>query len=115
MLPMRATTDKDYIDARLEATAARLEGVVRENEAQLKTLEQTLQSTAQSLRADYAAQSAQLEANFHRAQSEMIKWVAATCIGSSALTIAAMSFLLSNYTPKTPAPIIVYAQPAPAR
>jgi hypothetical protein len=88
---------------------------VRENEAQLKTLEQTLQSTAQSLRADYAAQSAQLEANFHRAQSEMINWVAATCIGSSALTIAAMFFMLSNYTPKTPAPIIVYAQPAPAR
>jgi hypothetical protein len=103
---MRATTDKDYIDAKLEATAARLEGAVRENEAQIKALEQ-------SVRADLAAQSAQLEANFHRTQSEIIKWVAATCIGSSALTIAAMSFMLSTYTPKSPAPIIVYAQPAP--
>jgi len=119
-------TDKDYIDARLEATVARFAGELNAHEltlnGRLDALAQTMTAGFKSLHEEIETRAlrneayiAQVEANVHKAIANLIKWVVATVLGSMVGTISIMSFLVTNAAPKTPnVPIIVYAQPAPA-
>ncbi|CAN7304353.1 hypothetical protein LJR289_001514 [Pseudoduganella sp. LjRoot289] len=130
---MAASTDKDYIDAKLEGTSAHLLGEVRlanaefagnlkeyqaQSIARMDMLDQTIKSGILSARDELNTKLALIEANVYRVQSEIIRWVVGAIIGGAAVTISATSFLLSSAGLKCPpasaAPVVVYAQPAPA-
>ena len=130
---MNATTDKDYIDARLEGTSAHalgdarlanaeLAGSLKEYQAQsiarMDMLELTLKTELKSTQDEMSTKLALLEANVHRILSEVIKWVVGAVIGGATVTISVTSFLLGSTgfkAPNPPAtPIVVYVQPAPA-
>lgn len=128
---MSAVTDKDYIDAKLQAASAQMLGEVRQASAEvignlkeyqaqsiarMTAMEQTMRSGATSLEDGIDTRFAQFEANLQRALSETIKWVAGTVIAGVTVSVSVTSFLLHNAGPKSApvAPIVVYAQPAQA-
>lgn len=125
---MSATTDKDYIDAKLQAASAQMLGEVRhanaevvgnlkeyqaQSIARMDAMEQTMRSAAKSLEDGIDTRFAQFEANLQRALSETIKWVAGTVIAGVTVSVSVTSFLLHNTGPKSApiAPIVVYARP----
>lgn len=97
---MNSFSDKDYIDAKLDATVARFTGELKAHEltvnAQLDTLAQ------------------KFETRFAKFESRLIKWVIATVLGGVVLNTSIMTALLLNRPSQGPvAPIVIYAQPAP--
>lgn len=125
------TTDKDYIDAKLQAVIERLNGDARAHQLATDTrfvqLNQTLEAGLKSTQKENELQRAQTEAYLQKvvsevtrsqseitkSQGELIKWVAGISIASAAITISATTLLVTQSTPKSPAPIVIYAQPAP--
>ncbi|NVM74333.1 hypothetical protein FHW83_000093 [Duganella sp. SG902] len=111
---MNSITDKDYVDAKLEATVARFTGELKAHElilgARIDALTQSTDSGFKSLREEF-------EARFAKFETRLIKWVVATVLGGVVLNTSITTALLLNRTPPAPAapvaPIIVYAQPAP--
>lgn len=99
---MNSITDKDYIDARLDATVARFAG-------ELKAHELVVTGRIDALRGEF-------ETRFATFESRLIKWVVATVLGGVVLNTSITTALLLHRPPPPPAPvapIIVYAQPAP--
>ncbi|MYM74849.1 hypothetical protein GTP55_21590 [Duganella sp. FT109W] len=125
------TTDKDYIDAKLQAVIERLNGDARAHQlatdARFVQLNQTLEAGLKSTQKENELQRAQTEAYLQKvvsevtrsqseitkSQGELIKWVAGISIASAAITISATTLLVTQSTPKGPAPIVIYAQPSP--
>jgi len=126
------TNDKDYIDAKLQAIIERLNGDARAHQiatdGRFVQFGQIMESGFASLRKDNEVHRAQTEAYLQKmmgevtksqseitkSQGEIIKWVAAICTASAAITISATTLLVTQSTPKNPAPIVIYSQPAPA-
>ncbi|MYN27304.1 hypothetical protein [Duganella levis] len=126
------TTDKDYIDAKLQAVIERLNGDARAHQLATDTrfvqLNQTLEAGLKSTQKENELQRAQTEAYLQKvvsevtrsqseitkSQGELIKWVAGISIASAAITISATTLLVTQSTPKSPAPIVIYAQPSPS-
>lgn len=132
------SADKDLIDAKLQAVIERMNGDARAHQlatdARFVQLNQTLESGLKSAQKDNELHRAQTEAYLQkvvsevaksqseivksqseitRSQGELIKWVAAISVASAAITISATTLLVTQSTPKNPAPIVIYAQPAP--
>lgn len=130
---MNATTDKDYIDAKLEGTSAYLLGEIRaanaeyvgnlkeyqaQSIARMEMLELTIKAGMKSTQDELMTKLALIEATNYRLQSDIIKWVMGAVISGTAVTISFTSVMLNSSghksTPSAPVPIVVYAQPAPA-
>jgi hypothetical protein len=110
---MRATTDKDYIDARDAA----------------------LMAASQELYARTEARMSEMETRLLHAMADMHKWVAGIVIAGITVTTSVMAYMQNStlnqmqaalgrmqteirriQTPPAPAPappVIIYAQPAP--
>lgn len=112
---MDTPTEKDYIDARFQAILERVSGETKvhqiSTDARLDKLEQTLREESNT-------KYAQLEANFHRGFSEVIKWMVGVVLASTAVSVSAIAVLLLHAMPKpstspSPTPIVIYPQPSP--
>lgn len=100
---------KEVLDARLDTIETRMDGRVA-----------TLAVKMDGKFAGVDAKFAELRTDMHKGFGDMIKWIVGTVVGVAAVTISIMTFMLNNAVPKSaatpaaqPAPIIVYAQPAP--
>lgn len=100
---------KEVLDARLETIETRMDGRVA-----------TFEVKIDGKFAGVDAKFAELRTDMHKGFADMTKWIVGTVIGVAAVTITIMTFVLNNAVPKSaatpaaqPAPIIVYAQPAP--
>jgi hypothetical protein len=112
---MDTPTEKDYVDARLQAILERVSG---ETKAHQISTDARLDKLEQTLREESNTKYAQLEANFHRGISEVIKWTVGVVLASTAISVSAIAVLLLHAMPKptmqpTPTPIVIYPQPAP--
>ena len=104
---MNSTSDKDYIDAKLEAVIAQFTG-------ELKAIELMLNARIDSLEASFNLLREEFEARFAQFESRLIKWVVATVLGGVVLNTSIMTALLLNRPSPAPVtPIVIYAQPAP--
>jgi hypothetical protein len=104
---MNSFTDKDYIDAKLDATVARFTGELRAHEI-------SMNARIDGLSADFRGLRDEFEAKFAKLEGRLIKWVVATVLGGVVLNTSIMTALLLNRSPQAPAaPIVIYAQPAP--
>ncbi|MTV36799.1 hypothetical protein [Duganella radicis] len=110
---MNSITDKDYIDAKLDATVARFTGELKAHElamtGRIDALAQSTDSGFKSIRQEF-------ETRFAKFESRLIKWVVATVLGGVVLNTSITTALLLSRQPPAPAPaapIIIYAQPAP--
>jgi len=108
---MNSITDKDYVDAKLEATVARFTGELKAHElaltARIDGLAQNTDSGFKSIREEF-------ETRFAKFEARLIKWVVATVLGGVVLNTSIMTALLLNRPSPAPVtPIVIYAQPAP--
>lgn len=130
---MSATTDKDYIDARLKAMSdsldQRLETAAAKSDGRLEIIETRMDARVEAIDAKLAAGQASMEqllarkfaefdSTLHKSTADTVKWVAGTVLALGVIGISLMTFLLNNVAPKAPAaapaPLIIYAQPTPA-
>ena len=130
---MSATTDKDYIDARLKAMSdsldQRLETAAAKSDGRLEVIETRMDARVEAIDAKLAAGQASMEqllarkfaefdSTLHKSTADTVKWVAGTVLALGVIGISLMTFLLNNVAPKAPAaapaPLIFYGQPAPA-
>ncbi|WP_219117108.1 hypothetical protein [Janthinobacterium sp. UMAB-56] len=119
---MSATTDKDYIDAKLAAATAQMIGDIKTANAiadgRLATIEARTDGRIASIEEKMIANFARFDATLHKSTADTVKWVAGTVLALGVIGISLMTFLLNNVAPKgpaaAPAPIIIYAQPTPA-
>lgn len=97
---MGTTTDKDYIDAKLETIETKMDG-------RLSSFEAVVDAKFSELRSD-----------MHKGFADMTKWIVGTVIGVAAMSVTIMTFVLNNATPKaqtpSPAPIVIYTTPPAA-
>ncbi len=119
---MDTPTEKDYIDAKLQAILERLNGEAKAHQlstdARLDKLDQTIDTGLKSVREEASTKYAQLEASFHRGQSEVIKWVVGAILASTAVSVSTIAVLLLHSAPKAPptppTSIVIHPQPAAA-
>lgn len=90
-------------------------------DARLETIETRMDGRIATLEAKIDGKFAELRSDMHKGFSDMTKWLVGTVIGVAAVSITIMTFVLNNATPKAAAPtspatapIVIYAQPAPA-
>jgi hypothetical protein len=110
---MDTPTEKDYVDARLQAILERVSG---ETKAHQISTDARLDKLEQTLREESNTKYAQLEANFHRGISEVIKWTVGVVLTSTAISVSSIAVLLLHAMPTippTPTPIVIFPQPAP--
>lgn len=136
---MNATTDKDYIDARLKAMSdsldQRLETAAAKSDGRLEVIETRMDARMAALDAKLAtgiaAMDAKLDANFarfesmlhkstadiHKATTDTLSRVIAIVSGLVGVGIAVIVLVINNMAPKpasvASAPVVIYAQPAP--
>jgi len=91
------TSDKDYIDAKLQAVIERLNGDIRVHQvattARLDKLDHTIERGLQSVREEFSTKLAQVETNFNRAISDAIKWMIGAMVGLTMVSITVTSVL----------------------
>lgn len=112
---MSAPTDKDYIDAKLQAVMEKMNGDIRAHQittdARLEKLEttfslgmQTLESNFQHglelLREEFNTRLAQMENNFHRTLIDVVKWMIGAMVGLTAISVTVTSVLFLRLAPK---------------
>lgn len=128
---MNAPTDKDYIDAKLQAVIERLNGDQRPHQiatdarldkldktieyglqaardefnARFTQIEATLEHGLHAVRDEFNAKLAQVEANFSRALADAIKWMIGTMIALTMLSITVSSILFLHVAPKQAAAV----------
>lgn len=97
---MSATTDKDYIDARLKAMSdsldQRLETAAAKSDGRLEVIETRLDGRLASIEHMLAAKFAALDANVHKTNADTIKWTVGLFITIGLLGLALMTFLINN-------------------
>ncbi|MCY0910888.1 hypothetical protein [Massilia antarctica] len=119
---MNATTDKDYIDAKLLAATNQMIGDIKAanaaSDGRLATIDARMDGRIASIESKMDANFARFDATLQKSTADTVKWVAGVVMGLGVIGISLMTFLLNNVVPKAsstpPAPIIIYAQPAPA-
>lgn len=152
---MSATTDKDYIDAKLEAmtaslngrmelaaakaderlnaaaaksderlnamhaaTDARMEAAAAKADARFEVSEARIDGRIQSIEQLMDKKFAEFDAALHKNNFDLVKWIVGTAIAVIAIATSLATFIMNNTTPKqapvAPAPIVIYAQQAPA-
>ena len=90
----------------MEARLIRLEEFASEARERLARIESRLEQTATK------ADIADIRADMHKASADIARWMIATVI-SLFLGFGGLFFVMSNST-KSPAPIVIYAQPPAA-
>lgn len=120
---MNATTDKDYIDAKLLAATNQMIGDIKAanaaSDGRLATIDARMDGRIASIESKMDANFARFEATIQKSTADTVKWVAGIVMGLGVIGISLMTFLLNNVAPKAPstspapAPIIIYAQPSP--
>lgn len=114
---MNTPTDRDYINAKAEATAATLSADAKEYQAKtnarLDVMDKTMQFGFKSVQDEFAIQIAQLESRILRSQAESLKWIVGSIIGGIAISTSISAVLINNVALKvsSPAPA-VYTQPS---
>lgn len=116
---MSATTDKDYIDARLKAMSdsldQRLETAAVKSDGRLEVIETRMDGRMASIESSMRASFAEFGAAQSKNNADVLKWIVATGLTVIGLSVAALTFIITNARPKaplaTPAPIVIYAQP----
>lgn len=97
---MSATTDKDYIDARLKAMSdsldQRLETAAVKSDGRLEVIETRMDGRVASIEHMLAAKFAALDANVHKTNADTIKWTVGLFITIGLLGLALMTFLINN-------------------
>lgn len=97
---MSATTDKDYIDARLKAMSdsldQRLETAAAKSDGRLEVIETRLDGRIASIEHMLAAKFAALDANVYKTNADTIKWTVGLFITIGLLGLALMTFLINN-------------------
>jgi hypothetical protein len=92
-------------DGRMEARIAHLETFAADAKERLVKIETRLDQTA-------------TKSDLLEMSTSLVKWVVGSALGLGVSAITVTTFVLNNAAPKTapaaPAPIIIYAQPAPA-
>lgn len=114
---MSATTDKNYIDSRLETIAAKLSGDAATHQvkvdARLESMNETLKSGLKSIQEEMGTKLAQIGGANDKAHTELLKWTAGAIFTGVAVSVSLLSFVLSR-TSEKPAPqppVMIYAQP----
>lgn len=116
---MSSTTDKDYIDARLNAMAAsldqRLETAAAKSDGRLEVIETRIDGRLASIESSMRASFAEFGAIQSKNNAETLKWIVATGLIIGGLGLGCLTFIANNFTTKQPAqPVAAQAQPAPA-
>ncbi|WGG48628.1 hypothetical protein [Rugamonas sp. DEMB1] len=103
-----AEGDPSY-DGTMEARLTKLEEFASDAKERLAKIEVRLDQTATK------ADIADVRADLHALTLTMVKWIVGTVSGLGIAGITIMTFVLNNAVPKSaaPAPIVIYAQPAP--
>ena len=120
---MNAPSDKDYIDARYDTVNERVNSEMRllhtEMAARFEKVEQRIAAEGRAIRDEVNLKLAQMEANIARGQQELLKgqndllkWIVGALIATAAISISAISVILTQATPRSAAPIVIYAPPA---
>lgn len=124
---MNAPTDKDYIDAKLQAVIEKMNGDIRAHQlttdARLDKLDETVahglqtldfritqvesnfQHELQLLREEFNAKLAQMETNFHRSQIDVMKSTIGSMVALTAVSVTVTSVLFLNLSRKEEAPL----------
>lgn len=128
---MNAPTDKDYIDAKLQAVIEKMNGDISahqlKTDARLDKLEETVahglqtldlrmtqaeshfQHELQLLREEFNAKLAQMESNFHRSQIDVLKWTVGSMVALTAMSVTVTSVLFLNLSRKEAVPLKSHA------
>lgn len=118
---MNATTDKDYIDARLKAMSdsldQRLETAAAKSDGRLEVIETRMDGRIASIESSMRASFAEFGAAQSKNNADVLKWIVATGLTVIGISLTALTFIITNARPKAPAaptaPLVIYAQPAP--
>lgn len=125
---MNAPTDKDYIDAKLQAVMEKINGDIRAHQlatdARLERIERKIEDGQESLRAEFNLKLAELESNlksdFQRTLIDVMKWMIGAMAGLTAISVTVSSVLFIRLAPKDDAPVmprvsaVSNPRPAPA-
>lgn len=87
----------------MEARLIKLEEFASETRERLAKIELRLEQTATK------ADIADIRADMHKASNDVLRWMIATSVGLF-VGFGGLFFVMSNST-KSPAPIVIYAQP----
>ena len=122
---MNANSDKDYIDAKTEATRAGLDGRLAAFEENVNGKFAAIDMRFVALETKMEAGFAQIRAEFkeaiERATSQMVKWMVGICIAMFTIFFSSMVFFLNSITQVRQAqplqalpPIVIQLPPMPA-
>ena len=129
---MNANSDKDYIDARNEATRAGLDGrltAFEENvngkfaevNGKFAAIDMRFVALETKMEAGFAQIRAEFKEAIERATSQMVKWMVGICIAMFTIFFSSMVFFLNSITQvrqaqplQTLPPIIIQLPPMPA-
>ena len=129
---MNANSDKDYIDAKNEATRAGLDGRLAAFEENVNGKFAEVNGTFAAIDMRFVALETKMEAGFaqiraefkeaiERATSQMVKWMVGICIAMFTIFFSSMVFFLNSITQvrqaqplQTLPPIVIQLPPMPA-
>ena len=122
---MNANSDKDYIDARNEATRAGLDGrltAFEENvNGKFAAIDMRFVALETKMEAGFAQIRAEFKETIERATSQMVKWMVGICIAMFTIFFSSMVFFLNSITQvrqaqplQTLPPIVIQLPPMPA-
>ena len=108
------------LDAKLATTSARVERrfelIETRIDVRVEAIDAKLTAGLSSMELLLARKFAEFDATLHKSTADTVKWVAGIVMGLGVIGISLMTFLLNNIPPKnpppTPAPVVIYAQPA---
>ena len=99
---MNANSDKDYIDAKNEATRAGLDGrlaAFEENvNGKFAAIDMRFVGLETKMEAGFAQIRAEFKAAIERATSQMVKWMVGICIAMFTIFFSSMVFFLNTIT-----------------
>lgn len=112
--PKERAYDKRMTDLTRQEVDAKLGQNKAEVDARLANFDTSVKTGFAELRTDFA----KMQSEMHKNTTDLIKWGIVTALGFATATIAILTFVINNATPKqAPAqsqPVVIYAQPAAA-
>lgn len=116
---MNTPSDKDYIDAKLQAYMERISAEAQARhavtDARLLKLELEIEASSKLLRQEMNTRLAELEIRLLRSQQSMLKWIIGSMFAMMTISVSATSLVIVYVTPKASQPIILYGPPVESR
>ncbi|MRW94274.1 hypothetical protein GJ699_30295 [Duganella sp. FT80W] len=101
---MNSPSEKDYLDAKLQAFVEQVNGEARARQvtvdARFDRLEQAIDFGFRSLRDEFDLKLANLENKFLLAQKELIKWIVGAMITSTTISITTTAVMINYAIPR---------------